>query len=154
MNFKTQLSAIALQFLAVVPALAFEVPSDGETRQNRAVHGVVLSDLLVGDKMRIDKWSTCVEDGQLMVFGFAKQDDPNEYSPEIVVEVVSGRSVAVTVSTTKMTKPDKADVMLMLWPCLAITGTAELIPVNTVNGFDSLDAYLGSDFVTKLPDPD
>lgn len=153
MAFKTYSVAIALQIFSMLPAVAFEVPADGLVRQNRALFGVTLSDLLISDKIRTHKSFLCTDDGQLMVMGFAYPVEKSEYSPEVIVEIISGKQVTVTIGLEHMSKPNKSDAYVFLTPCDRWSTTEVRLPVQSVNGFTTLDAYLNSDFVTKLPAP-
>jgi hypothetical protein len=149
---RTFLTATALCLLNISPALAFGLSGGGLTEMNRALYGTVLADLLVGDKMRIGKQYLCVSDELLMISAAALSEEQSEYQAEFIAEIVAGGEVAITIITAHMTKPDRRDAYFGQLSC-KILGNTDLYPVKSVNGFETLDAYLKSDFVTKLPKP-
>lgn len=138
--------------LIVSPALAFDVPSDGMTEMHRAIYGTVFADLMVGDKMRIGAYSTCVSDGLLMVSGAAPFRELDTWASDFTAEILAGSEVAITISTANMDSPSRTAAYLRLDPCSDTSGI-RYYPVKSVNGFETLDAYLKSGFITKLPKP-
>ena len=153
MKVRTCVAVSAMCLLNISPAHAFDVSGVGLLELNRTLFGAVLADLLVSDKMRVSNSDFCIRDGKLMLSGLATPKDKSEYSAEFIAEIVSERSVAVTVSTAHMPSPDRGDIYIWLWACDPYQSKASLLPVKTINGYDTLDAYLKSDFVTKLPKP-
>jgi len=152
MMVKTYLTVCAMSVLSVSPAHSFDLSGGGATEIYRAIYGTVLSDLIVGDKMRVSSFFTCVSDGVFMISGAAFQVEKSEYQPEFIAEIIAGGEVAITISTAHMSKPSRQHAFLFLFPCEASSKT-QFYPVKSVNGFETLDAYLKSDFVTKLPKP-
>ena len=152
MKVKTYLTMCVLCLLSVSPARAFDLSGGGPTEMDRAIYGTVLSDLIVGDKMRVPSIFTCLNNGVFMISGAAFQVDQSEYQSEFIAEIIAGGEVAITISTAHMKKPSRQDAFLYLYPCQD-SSNAQFYPVKSVNGFETLDAYLKSDFFTKLPKP-
>jgi hypothetical protein len=152
MKVKTYVAVSVLCLLGISPAFAFDVSDDGFTEMSRAIYGTVLADLMVGDKMRISKYYFCVSNGLLMISEATPFDAQDDYSPDYTAEILAGSEVAITISTEHMSSPTRSAARLDLYPCQDAIGTRNY-PVKSVNGFETLDAYLKSDFVTKLPKP-
>ena len=153
MKVKTYLTVSALCLMNISPALAFDLSGSGTTEMFRAIYGTVLSDLIVSDKMRIASLFTCVSDGKFMVSGAAVPEEESEYRPTIIAEIVAGSEVAITISVAHMSKPNRQHASLGVLSC-EIFGITDLYPIKSVNGFETLDGYLKSDFFTKLPKPE
>lgn len=152
MTVKIKVALFALCLLRISPAFAFDVPTDGMTEMSRATYGTVLADLMVGDKMRISKFYFCVSDGLLMISGATPFEAQSDYSPAFTAEILAGSEVAITVDTGHMSSPTREAARLDLYSC-SYTLSTRNYPVKSVNGFETLDAYLKSDFFTKLPKP-
>jgi hypothetical protein len=138
--------------LATTATTAFELGADPALLQNRAIHGTIAADMLVGDKMRVVGFDFCSSEGRFMLLGQASPSKKSEYSSELIVTRTNGGGVSVTVSTDHMLNPDRRDAGIELINC-SVHYTDEFIPVTDINGFTSLEAYLASDFVTSLPLP-
>lgn len=138
--------------LFIQPLNAFEMGTDAAELQNRAIYGTVAADMLVGDKMRVWSGNLCQSEGSLMLVGYAVPKDKEDYLAEVIVTRINGGSVSVTVSIDHMKNPDRKDISINFFSC-SIYSTDGLIPINDINGFTSLEAYLASDFVTDLPRP-
>lgn len=148
---QSQIIALLLCLL-IQPLNAFEVGTDAQILQRRVVNGAVAADMLVGENMRVSRWDFCTNAGRLMLAGFARPADVSEYWAEYVATMINGGRVSVTVSTDHMRNPDRGDVTIRLRACTD-SNINEFTPVNDINGFRSLQAFLDSDFVTSLPRP-
>ncbi len=153
MKIKTYLAASALCLMDVSPALSFDISGGGLTEMSRALYGTVFADLLVGDKMRIEAQSLCVSDGLLVILSGARSVGQSEYQAEFIAEIVAGSEVAITISTEHMSSPTRQDALFGQLSC-EVFGNMDFYPVKSVNGFETFDAYLKSDFFTKLPKPE
>lgn len=152
MSVKMCLSVATIYTLSILPATAFDIGEDASLAMSRSIHGIVFADLLTGDKMRVSGNSFCVDDSKYMIFGNAVPVERSTYSAEHIVTVVAGSAVELTISTDHLDNPDRADISLSLVDCSIIQGT-NFYRIESINGLTTLEAYLSSDFVTKLPTP-
>lgn len=141
---------VILCVVGISPTYAFDIPDDGMAQMNRALRGTVVSDLMVGDRMRISEFSFCVSKGILMVTGDATASKRYDFAPEIVVEIISGGSARVTISNSHIKEPTRSSMSFSLRNC-AFSAINLLVPVASINGFTTLEDYLNSDMVTGLP---
>ena len=152
MSVKMCLSVATIYTLSMLPANAFDIGEDAALAMGRSIHGTVVADLLTGDKMRVSDYNFCVDDGKFMISGGATPVERSTYSAEYIVTMVAGSRVAVTVSTDHIDTPDRGKIGFRFIDCSAFNRT-KFYPIESINGFVTFEAYMSSDFVTKLPRP-
>lgn len=145
---------LAFTFLAIANSSnAFEVNLDDRGIAD-FTSKVVLSDLLVGDSMRIDGNNTCVQDGDLQVYGLSRPEEKSDYSVTFVATRKPGGQLSLKTELPEYAIRSTTAITLMDCALISsVRGNSQqnFFSVSDIDGFSDLRSLYASDLYQMLP---